>query len=79
MEMNNFREWLINYKKIQNKYAGDVLSRLNRVFKITGSTNITLDSKMLTNEHIKEFSIPVRSQLKRAIALWDEYKCSSKS
>lgn len=71
-----FRNWLISEKSYSERSAKDILSRCKRAEKIVGHTGIPDAYYIFTLEHQPEFqmlSAPVKSQIKRAIALNEQY------
>ena len=76
MDYTDFLNWLVVEKKMSQRSAKDVISRCKRVCKILGIEKIDLDSaeKLLQNDEYKANSMFVKSQLKRAITLFTEFK-----
>lgn len=70
----NFRIWLIESQKLNERSAGDVLSRLKRVSGITEVNAKLKTDQILFNisqkPEFKVLSASVRSQLRRSIKLY---------
>lgn len=75
MEYNEFYVWLKSSKNMGDSSARDVVSRLKRVLKIVGKTNLTDDSLslLISSPEFPTFSRSVKSQLKRSVSLYLEY------
>lgn len=73
--MEKFKEWLIQEKGFSKKGSNDVISRLKRVYSILSISEISKKSinSLENNSEFKTLSMSVRSQLRRAIKLYDEY------
>lgn len=76
MESTKLLEWLINEKKMSKRSAKDVISRCGRVCRML---NIDfMDSEALdtlqNNDEFEESSMFIKSQLKRAVALYLEFE-----
>lgn len=75
-EIMDFITWMIEEKNILKKSAHDVQSRLNRVQGITKEKNISKN----TIDHLEKcegftsLSLTVKSQLRRSVRLYLEYK-----
>ena len=71
-----YSEWLENEKGLSHKVSHDVNSRLKRVYQILSTDDI--DDKTIslleTNEHFRSLSMTVKSQLRRSVRLYLEYK-----
>ena len=76
MDYTDFLNWLIVEKKMNQRSAKDVVSRYKRVCKILGVEKINSGSfnKLLQNDEYKINSMFVKSQLKRAVTLFSEFK-----
>jgi DNA (cytosine-5)-methyltransferase 1 len=77
-EYADFREWLIVSKSLTKKSADDVVSRIKRAKNIM-DVDVPIDIDTLLFHFIgktafKALTITVRSQLKRAIKLYKEFK-----
>lgn len=69
-------EWLINEKNMSIRSAKDVISRCGRVRRMLNTDSIssgTLDN-LQKNDDFEESSIFIKSQLKRAITLYNEFE-----
>lgn len=77
-EKEVFREWLIEHKKINRKVAGDILSRVNRASKIIDVNDLNstahLISDLISSVEFKVLTVSVRSQIKRSVILYREFK-----
>lgn len=76
MNYDDFYDWLILKKQMSNRSAKDVISRCKRVCKLTVSSEIEKGTEQ-TLEKISEYnecSMFIKSQLKRAISLYNEFK-----
>ncbi|MDR1218695.1 MAG: hypothetical protein LBK73_03690 [Treponema sp.] len=73
-----FSEWLITRKKFGDKTARDVLSRINRINGFMDADASEPVEKMLYTLSVvpafKALSLSVRSQLRRAMRLYKEYR-----
>ena len=72
----NFYDWLVNEKKMTHYAAKDVISRCNRVIKILGadSLNDGALTMLSSKEEFSGYSKFVKSQLKRAVKLYEEFQ-----
>lgn len=70
-----FREWLIKEKKYSVRASRDVQSRLKRALLLSGEKEITLEiiAKIEANTEFKRLSMSVKSQIRRAVKLYQEY------
>lgn len=78
MVFSGFDDWLINEKGMSMRSAKDVISRCRRICKYTDSKDIEPNAIDLLNSNY-EFNnqtIFIKSQLRRAIVLWNEYKAN---
>lgn len=81
MDSEKLLEWLVNEKKMGVRSAKDVLSRCGRVYRMLGVDFIdgnTLES-LLKNEDFMACSMFIKSQLKRAVSLYLEFKALTKN
>ena len=73
--MKEFTCWLENKKGFSHKSAQDVCSRLRRIVILSNKTDInsikSLDFE--TNNTFQSLSLTVKSQLRRAYKLYQEY------
>lgn len=73
-----FRNWLIDNKRINKKVAGDILSRANRASKIINLDDVNstahLISDLISNIKFQSLTVSVRSQIKRSVILYREFK-----
>ena len=71
-----FCEWLEKEKGYTLKSSHDVASRLNRVRLLLNTDNVPNDAvlKMMQLESFKGLSMSVRSQLRRTVKLYLEYR-----
>jgi DNA (cytosine-5)-methyltransferase 1 len=77
-EYVDFREWLMVSKCLTKNSADDVVSRIKRAKSIM-EIDVPIDIEMLLFHFIgkpafKALTITVKSQLKRAIKLYKEFK-----
>jgi DNA (cytosine-5)-methyltransferase 1 len=77
-EYTAFREWLISTKSLTKDSADDVISRVKRAKSIM-AIDISVDADTLLFHFIgkpdfKALTATVKSQLKRAIKLYKEFK-----
>ncbi len=72
----NFVEWLESNKSFTPKSAHDALSRIKRVVELSGTEDISTDllPALEVNPDFKCLSVSVKSQLRRSIRLYTEYK-----
>lgn len=77
MEIDLFREWLINDRGLKETSAKDVVSRLRRVDKIIefnrDESYESIVESLDVNEEFNKFSTYVKPQVKRAIKLYKEF------
>ncbi len=75
MNYENFFNWLINEKNMSKRAAKDVISRCKRLCKILNITKIenTTIEKLNNNMDFLDKSMFIKSQLRRACALWNEF------
>lgn len=76
MDEEKFLNWLQIDKGISLRSARDVLSRCRRITFITKvkEIDVTTMDKLLKSKEFNGFTTTVKSQLKRAITLYLEYK-----
>lgn len=75
----NFLNWLLNERKLSQRGAKDVVSRCKRICNMLGIENIdiaTID-KLNRNTDFLKNSMFIKSQLRRALTLWIEFKGGS--
>ena len=76
MDYDSFLNWLLQERKMSNRAAKDVVSRCKRVCKMTNENSIsfsTLDRLNSSNDFLEK-SMYIKSQLRRAVTLWNTYK-----
>jgi DNA (cytosine-5)-methyltransferase 1 len=74
--VEDFKNWLIGEKNYSEKSAKDIISRCKRAERIVGHIGIPDAYYIFTLEHQLEFqglSAPVKSQIKRALALNEQF------
>jgi DNA (cytosine-5)-methyltransferase 1 len=78
MNIEHFRDWLVEEIEVSTRSASDVMSRLRRLSEL-----ISIDSKsdiadqlhrLSKNESFKLLSPSVRSQLRRSLKLYSRWK-----
>ncbi len=71
-----FTEWLQKEKKYKEKTSHDVVSRLKRVKLFLGAADEPLVAlnRIENNKDFKRLTHSVRSQLRKALRLYDEYQ-----
>lgn len=72
-----FQAWLVSQKHMQPKSARDTTCRLNRCQTIIGRqwrSVATAIQKLEDSKEYGEFSVFIKSQLKRALRLYGEYQ-----
>lgn len=76
MDYSNFLNWLMTDKKLSMRSAKDVVSRLRRCFVILNNEILPKNplETLMSKEEFEKCSMSVKSQLKRAITLYTEYK-----
>lgn len=75
MMYEEFRTWLKSCKGFSTRSSNDVLSRLKRVMILVGVETVDSNTSSLL-ENSNQFancSLSVKSQLRRAIILYNEY------
>lgn len=74
--MEEFKNWLCEQKNYTERSARDVCSRLKRVYLLLHKE--TIDKKTVDdleiNDEFKGLSMSVRSQLRKSVRLFLEYK-----
>lgn len=70
-----FYSWLVETKQLSNRAAKDVISRCKRIKNIlhTDSLDMFSSEQLLEADGFRSLSMFIKSQLKRALALWKEY------
>lgn len=76
MESAELLEWLINEKNMSIRSAKDVISRCGRVCRMLNINYIDSDTleNLQSNDKFEESSMFIKSQLKRAVTLYNEFK-----
>lgn len=71
-----FKDWLMTEKNYSDRASRDVQSRIKRALAFTDEAEISPEtlSKIETNTEFKGLSMSVKSQLRRGIRLYNEYK-----
>lgn len=71
-----FSEWLKNSKHFSERSVRDVVSRCKRVSKIVEQDDINNQTTelLIESESFNAMSVYIKSQLKRAIALYLEFE-----
>lgn len=80
MNFQAFIMWLMDKHGMTERSAKDVYSRLKRIMKMTNIDEIdevSLDY-LKKNEEYNKLSQPLKSQLKRALVLYEEFKSLEK-
>lgn len=74
--MEDFKNWLQDNKNITHKVSMDNASRVKRALSILGTDNITPCSlgELETNDNFMNLSVSVKSQIRRAVRLYIEFK-----
>lgn len=74
--MEEFKVWLCKHKKYKEKSASDVCSRLKRVCMMLGQENAEACNVDIleNNDEFKKLTISVRSQLRKSVRLYLEFK-----
>ena len=75
MNYDVFLEWLLTEKKMSRRAAKDVISRCKRICNMLRISEIklsTIESLNLSKEFLEK-SMFIKSQLRRACALWIEH------
>lgn len=76
MDFSGFYDWLVNEKSMSTRSAKDVLSRCRRICKYIDPNDI--DSKTIdllnSNAAFNNQTMFIKSQLRRAVVLWNEFK-----
>lgn len=75
MDYSEFYIWLTEERKMSVRAAKDVISRCKRVCKYLETEEITSASleQLNQNSAFVEQSMFIKSQLRRAVALWNMY------
>lgn len=75
MESTELLEWLINEKNMSIRSAKDVISRCSRVRRMLHTDSISSNTLEIlkNNDEFEESSMFIKSQLKRAVTLYNEF------
>lgn len=71
-----FKEWIIKEKGYGDRSASDVLSRIKRAQKICNKEKVSL-KELDGNKEFSKLSSAVKSQIKCAIRIRDEYEIAT--
>ena len=76
MKYDDFQAWLIKEKTMSDRSARDSVSRLKRVLRIISQEKIdsTTITKLNETDEFQNLSIFIKSQLRRAVALYQEFE-----
>ncbi len=76
MEYDAFLTWLIHEKNMSVRAAKDSISRLKRVLRLISQDNTDSDTitKLNGNAEFQTLSMFIKSQLRRAVALYQEFE-----
>ncbi len=76
MDNAEILEWLTTAKKMSVRSAKDVISRKGRILRMLGIDEIddTTLERLLVCDQFIDSSMFIKSQLKRTVALYMEYK-----
>lgn len=76
MDFTDLLEWLIEKKKMSVRSAKDVISRCGRVRRMLHTDSISGDTleNLQNNDEFEESSMFIKSQLKRAVTLYNEFE-----
>lgn len=76
MDYTKFQEWLQNEKGMSLRSAKDVISRIKRVLLISSADEITSETveTLNQNEVFQGCSMFIKSQLRRSVVLYNEFK-----
>ncbi len=75
MKYLKFSLWLVNEKSLGDKSARDVISRLRRISSILNKEDLRMISpkELEATDSFQNCSMSVKSQLKRALTLYNEF------
>lgn len=75
MDFERFHSWLQSNKRMTERSASDVASRVRRALKITGAQKVDSETynQLASSAEYQSLSVNIRSQLKRALALYNEF------
>lgn len=75
-----FKDWLMKEKGYTSKVSSDILSRVKRAKTLLNCEELSFDSinELKNLDELKSKSYSVKSQIKKAILLYCEYKDSHK-
>ena len=78
MDTNSFVEWLSTEKSMRARSAKDVVSRCGRVNRLLGVEELgeNVIDLLKENDEFQNSSTFIRSQLKRAVSLYIEFKAT---
>lgn len=76
MEYSELLEWLIIEKNMSIRSAKDVISRCGRVCRMLHTDSIGSDAleNLQNNDEFEKSSMFIKSQLKRAVTLYNEFE-----
>ena len=74
--MQGFNSWLCEQKNYKERSARDACCRLKRVYLILNKESVNKETvdELEKKKEFKELSISVRSQLRKSVRLYLEYK-----
>ena len=76
MDSTKLLVWLMNEKNMSIRSAKDVISRCGRVRRMLHTDSISSDTleNLRNNDEFEESSMFIKSQLKRAVVLYNEFE-----
>ena len=76
MDSTRLLEWLMTENKMSIRSAKDVISRCGRVRRMLHTDSISSDTldNLQNNDEFEESSMFIKSQLKRAVTLYNEFE-----
>ncbi len=76
MNKEKFTQWLLSEKKMTERSARDVICRCNRISKLFDNASIDSIpiSKFIKSDEFGTLTFYIKSQLKRALSLYIEFK-----
>lgn len=76
MNYDAFLDWLLEEKKLSQRAAKDVISRCRRICKILNINKFESSTieRLNINVEFSEKSMFIKSQLRRAYNLWNEFE-----
>lgn len=75
MQYTEFENWLMTNKGMSERGSHDLSSRIRRVLKVLGEQEVDEKTfaRLYVSDAFAQYTVNVRSQLKRAITLYNDF------